>query len=178
MKRGSSIGAPHAVQIATGCDGQPTLPSLREALEREPKYRRHTERAGRSGPRCGVAGPGARRPRAERGNLKAPEVTQLNHRPTTKIHKEKLCDAPRLTGAMRSRGRKRWQYRKEPPCAGGSRFRSMSAGSAQKRRLANLSSQPRPQTKFTITTLMRCRRRRRTVSVAKVRRASQHASVP
>src|SRR6516165_10323343 len=32
MKRGSSIGAPHAVQIATGCDGQPTLPSLREAL--------------------------------------------------------------------------------------------------------------------------------------------------
>ena len=26
MKRGSSIGAPHVVQIAMGCDGQPILP--------------------------------------------------------------------------------------------------------------------------------------------------------
>ena len=30
---------------------------------------------------------------AERGNLKAPEVTQLNYRPTTKLHKAKVCDA-------------------------------------------------------------------------------------
>jgi len=36
MKRGSSIGAPHAVQIAIGCDGQPISPFLRGALEREP----------------------------------------------------------------------------------------------------------------------------------------------
>ena len=178
MKRGSSIGAPHIVQIATGCDGQPTFPSFANRLSGNPSIGGILSALGVVAPGAGVAGPGARRPRAERGNLKVPEVTQLNYRPTTKIHKEKLCDAPRLTGAMRSRGRKRWQYRKEPPCAGGSRFRSMSAGSAQKRRLANLSSQPRPQTKFTITTLMRCRRRRRTVSVAKVRRASQHASVP
>jgi len=28
MKRGSSIGAPHIVQIPTGCDGQPTFPCL------------------------------------------------------------------------------------------------------------------------------------------------------
>src|SRR6516162_6170031 len=126
MKRGSSIGAPHVVQIAMGCDGQPILPFLREELEGKPKYRRHIERAGCSGPRCGVAEPGARRPRAERGNLKAPEVTQLNYRLTTKLHKEKVCNAPRLPGAMRSRGRKRWQYRKEPPCAGGSRSRGMS----------------------------------------------------
>src|SRR5215470_11508758 len=116
MKRGSSIGAPHVVQIATGCDGQPTMPSLREALEREPKYRRHTDRAGRSGPRCGGCRTwGQAASVAERGNLKAPEVTQLNYGPTTKLRKEKVCDAPRLTGAMRSRGRKRWQYRKEPP---------------------------------------------------------------
>ena len=120
-----------------GCDGQPILPFLREELEGEPKYRRHIERAGRSGPRWGVAEPGARRPRAERGNLKAPEVTQLNYRLTTKLHKEKVCNAPRLPGAMRSRGRKRWRYRKEPPCAGGSRSRS--PGSGQKRRLANFS---------------------------------------
>src|SRR5215475_10804087 len=90
MKRGSSIGAPHAVQIATGCDGQPTLPSLREALEREPKYQRHIERAGRSGPRCRTWGQAA--PVAERGNLKAPEVTQLNYRLTAKLHKAKVCD--------------------------------------------------------------------------------------
>jgi len=38
-------------------------------------------------PRAGVAEPGARRPRAERGNLKAPEVTQLNYRLTTKLHR-------------------------------------------------------------------------------------------
>src|SRR5262245_58995830 len=93
MKRGSSIGAPHAVQIATGCDGQPTLPSLREALEREPKYRRHIERAGRSGPRCGGCRTwGQAAPVAERGNLKAPEVTQLNYRLTAKLHKAKVCD--------------------------------------------------------------------------------------
>src|SRR5262245_54229353 len=110
MKRGSSIGAPHVVQIAMGCDGQPILPFLCEELEGEPKYRRHIERAGRSGPRCGGAEHGARRPRAERGNLKAPEVTQLNYRLTTKLHKEKVCNAPRLPGAMRSRGRKRWRY--------------------------------------------------------------------
>src|SRR5262249_25474720 len=30
MKRGSSIGAPHIVQIAMGCDGQPILRFLRE----------------------------------------------------------------------------------------------------------------------------------------------------
>jgi len=90
MKRGSSIGAPHAVQIATGCDGQPTLPSLREALERGPKYQRHIERAGRSGPRCRTWGQAA--PVAERGNLKAPEVTQLNYRLTAKLHKAKVCD--------------------------------------------------------------------------------------
>src|SRR5262245_32082307 len=90
MKRGSSIGAPHAVQIATGCDGQPTLPSLREALERELKYQRHIERAGRSGPRCRTWGQAA--PVAERGNLKAPEVTQLNYRLTAKLHKAKVCD--------------------------------------------------------------------------------------
>src|SRR5215472_16904884 len=105
MKRGSSIGAPHVVQIAMGCDGQPILPFLCEELEGEPKYRRHIERAGRSGPRCGGAEHGARRPRAERGNLKAPEVTQLNYRLTTKLHKAKVCNAPRLPGAMRSRGR-------------------------------------------------------------------------
>src|SRR5262249_22693390 len=93
MKRGSSIGAPHAVQIATGCDGQPTLPSLREALEREPKYRRHIERAGRSGPRRGGCRTwGQATPVAERGNLKAPEVTQLNYRLTAKLHKAKGCD--------------------------------------------------------------------------------------
>src|SRR5262252_9628734 len=93
MKRGSSIAAPHVVQIAMGCDGQPILPFLREELEGKPKYRRHIERAGRSGPRCGVAEPGARRPQTERGNLKAPEVTQLNYRLTTKLHKEKVCNA-------------------------------------------------------------------------------------
>src|SRR5215813_13788819 len=55
---GSSIGAPHVVQIAMGCDGQPILPFLREELEGEPKYRRHIERAGRSGPRyLGPSGP-------------------------------------------------------------------------------------------------------------------------
>ena len=90
MKRGSSIGAPHAVQIATGCDGQPTLPSLREALERGPKYQRHIERAGRSGPRCRTWGQAA--PVAERGNLKAPEVTQLNYRRTAELHKTMVCD--------------------------------------------------------------------------------------
>src|SRR6516162_2858795 len=112
MKRGSSNGAPHAVQIATRCDGQPTLPSLREALGAGAKYRLHVERAGRSGPRCGGCRTwGQAASVAERGNLKAPEVTQLNYRPTTKLHKAKVCDAPRLTGAMRSRGRKRWQYR-------------------------------------------------------------------
>ena len=82
------------MQIATGCDGQPTLPSLREALEQEPKYRRHIERAGRSGPRCGGCRTwGQAASVAERGNLKAPEVTQLNYRPTTKLHKAKVCDA-------------------------------------------------------------------------------------
>ena len=74
---------------------------------------------------------------AERGNLKAPEVTQLNYRLATKLHKEKVCNAPRLPGAMRSRGRKRWRYRKEPPCAGGSL--AVCLGSGQKRRLANFS---------------------------------------
>jgi hypothetical protein len=29
---------------------------------------------------------------AERGNLKAPEVTQLNYRLTAKLHKAKVCD--------------------------------------------------------------------------------------
>src|SRR5215510_5281157 len=102
MKRGSSIDAPHAVQIATGCDGQPTLPSLREALEREPKYRRHIERAGRSGPRCGGFRTwGQAAPVAERGNLKAPEVTQLNYRPTAKVRKAKACDTPRPRGEKR-----------------------------------------------------------------------------
>jgi len=106
MKRGSSIGAPHTVQIATGCDGQPTLPSLREALEREPKYQRHIERAGRSGPRCRTWGQAA--PVAERGNLKAPEVTQLNYRLAAKLHKAKVCDdriaarAPRAATPPRS----------------------------------------------------------------------------
>ena len=38
---------------------------------------------------------------AERGNLKAPEVIQLNYRLTTKLHKAKVCDAPRPPGAMR-----------------------------------------------------------------------------
>src|SRR6516165_10135083 len=138
MKRGSSIGAPHVVQIAMGCDGQPILPFLREELEGEPKYRRHIERAGRSGPRCGGCRTwGQAAPVAERGNLKAPEVTQLNCRLTTKLHKEKVCNAPRLPGAMRSRGRKRWRYRKEPPCAGGSL--AVCLGSGQKRRLANFS---------------------------------------
>jgi len=94
MKRGSSNGAPHAVQIATRCDGQPTLPSLREALGAGAKYRRHVERAGRSGPRCGGCRTwGQAASVAERGNLKAPEVTQLNYRPTTKLHKAKVCDA-------------------------------------------------------------------------------------
>src|SRR6516162_3817608 len=138
MKRGSSIGAPHVVQIAMGCDGQPILPFLREELEGEPKYRRHIERAGRSGPRCGGCRTwGQVAPVAERGNLKTPEVTQLNYRLTTKLHKKKVCNAPRLPGAMRSRGRKRWRYRKEPPCAGGSL--AVSLGSGQKRRLANFS---------------------------------------
>ena len=113
MKRGSSIGAPHVVQIAMGCDGQPILPFLREELEGEPKYRRHIERAGRSGPRCGGCRTwGQVAPVAERGNLKAPEVTQLNYRLATKLHKEKVCNAPRLPGAMRSRGRKRWHIEK------------------------------------------------------------------
>jgi ribosomal protein S6E (S10) len=52
-------------------------------------------------PGAGVAKPGARRPRAERGNLKAPEVTQLNYRLTTKLHKAKVCDDPKAPGAMR-----------------------------------------------------------------------------
>src|SRR5262249_21099808 len=100
----------------------------------------HTDRAGRSGPTCGGCRTwGQAASVAERGNLKAPEVTQLNYRPTTKLRKEKVFDVPRLTGAMRSRGSETWQYRKEPPCAGGSRFLSMSAGSGQKQRLANLS---------------------------------------
>src|SRR6516164_8376704 len=66
-----------------------------------------------------------------------PKGHQLNYRLTTKLHKEKVCNAPRLPGAMRSRGRKRWRYRKEPPCAGGSL--AVSLGSGQKRRLANFS---------------------------------------
>src|SRR5262249_60242473 len=98
MKQGSSIGAPHVVQIAMGCDGQPILPFLREELEGEPKYRRHIERAGRSGPRyLGPSGPRLK------GATSKPR--------TTKLHKEKVCNAPRLLGPMRSRGRKRWQYR-------------------------------------------------------------------
>jgi len=67
-----------------------TLRALREAL---PKYRRHIERARRSGPRCGGCRTwGQAAPVAERGNLKAPEVTQLNYRLTAKLHKAKVCD--------------------------------------------------------------------------------------
>src|SRR5215471_4946210 len=135
MKRGSSIGAPHVVQIAMDVTASPYCPSFAKSLRGEPKYRRHIERV--VAPGAGVAEPGARRPQTERGNLKAPEVTQLNYRLTTKLHTEKVCNAPRLPGAMRSRGRKRWLYRKEPPCADGSRSRSL--GSGQKRRLANFS---------------------------------------
>src|SRR5262249_1486997 len=138
MKRGSSIGAPHVVQIAMGCDGQPILPFLREGLEGgNPSIGGILSALGVVAPGAGVAEPGARRPQTERGNLKAPEVTQLNYRLTTKLHKEKVCNAPRLPGAMRSRGRKRWRYRKGPPCADGSRSRSLGLG--QKRRLANFS---------------------------------------
>src|SRR5262249_61073167 len=138
MKRGSSIGAPHVVQIAMGCDGQPILPFLREGLEGgNPSIGGILSTLGVVAPGTGVAEPGARRPRAERGNLKAPEVTQLNYRLTTKLHKEKVCNAPRHPGAMRSRGWKRWRYRQEPPCAGGSL--AVCLGSGQKRRLANFS---------------------------------------
>src|SRR5262245_3006928 len=76
-----------------------TLRALREAL---PKYRRHIERAGRSGPRCGGYRTwGQAAPVAERGNLKAPEVTQLNYRPTAKVRKAKACDTPRPRGEKR-----------------------------------------------------------------------------
>src|SRR6516165_5855595 len=117
-----------------GCDGQPILPFLREELE---SIGGILSALGVAAPGAGVAEPGARRPHTERGNLKAPEVTQLNYRLTTKLHKEKVCNAPRLPGAMRSRGRKRRRYRKEPPCAGGSL--AVCLGSGQKRRLANFS---------------------------------------
>src|SRR6516165_3452213 len=92
-----------------GCDGQPILPFLREELE---SIGGILSALGVAAPGAGVAEPGARRPHTERGNLKAPEVTQLNYRLTTKLHKEKVCNAPRLPGAMRSRGRKRWHIEK------------------------------------------------------------------
>ena len=71
-----------------GCDGQPILPFLREELE---SIGGILSALGVAAPGAGVAEPGARRPHTERGNLKAPEVTQLNYRLTTKLHKEKVC---------------------------------------------------------------------------------------
>ena len=86
------------VQIAMGCDGQPILPFLREELNPS---------IGGILNALGVVAPGggcqiwARRPRAERGNLKAPEVTQLNYRLTTKLHKKKVLSS-RASPAARS----------------------------------------------------------------------------
>ena len=93
MKRGSSIGAPHVVQIAMGCDGQPILPFFAKSLRGNPSIGGILSALGVVAPGAGVAEPGARRPRAERGNLKAPEVTQLNYRLTTKLHKEKVLSS-------------------------------------------------------------------------------------
>src|SRR6516225_10091179 len=82
----------------------PYCPSFAKSLRGNPSIGGILSALGVVAPGAGVAEPGARRPRAERGNLKAPEVTQLNYRLTTKLHKEKIYNAPRLPGAMRSRG--------------------------------------------------------------------------
>ena len=90
----------------------PYCPSFAKSLRGNPSIGGILSALGVVAPGAGVAEPGARRPQTERGNLKAPEVTQLNYRLTTKLHKEKVCNAPRLPGAMRSRGRKRWHIEK------------------------------------------------------------------
>jgi hypothetical protein len=56
-----------------------------------------------------------------------------------------LAIAPRSPGAMRSRGQKRWQYREEPPGAGGSRSRSISRFRRKAKAHEPLASLPLPR---------------------------------
>jgi hypothetical protein len=72
----------HSLSFAKRLSGNPSIGGILSAL-------------GVVAPGAGIAEPVTRRPRAERGNLKAPEVTQLNNRLTTKLHKRKVCDTAR-----------------------------------------------------------------------------------
>src|SRR6516162_3380911 len=124
----------------------PYCPSFAKSLRGNPSIGGILSALGVVAPGAGVAEPGARRPRAERGNLKAPEVTQLNYRLTTKLHKEKIYNAPRLprrnakpgseTLAISKRATVRWSLSRSM-----SRFRPI----AKARELLASLPLPRPQ---------------------------------